>query len=1105
MKSKLEREERIFEAALEIADTTARAAFVTKACAEDQDLKVRIERLIKNAGEADHFFDVPKLIESNQNNEVRGFVEPKVGDTIGSFRLTEKIGAGGEGVVFAAFQEQPVRRAVALKIIKSGAHGEAALARFFAERQTLAMMEHANIARIYDAGTTEAGVPYFVMELVHGIRITQFADEKRLAIPERIRCFLKICSAAQYAHQKGIIHRDLKPSNILVSVTDESLEPKIIDFGIAETLEGKKAGGEDLLMCPVAGTPAYMSPEQIRGDQDVDTRADVYSLGVLLYEFLTGRTPFEQSFLLQNGYSSMCEIIGTKRPEPPSKRFGIVLTSECQDAAAKRSSDPKRLKRTLEGDLDAITLRCLEKDRDRRYATVRDLAEDLRRFLDDEPVTARVATKTYRVRKFIARNKILVAATAIVFIMLVFGIVAIGNALVRERRSRADAENARQHEKDARLRAEAGELQARRFGYASYLFSAEQAFDLNNRAAARDLLSRCIPKPGELDVRNWEWRHLWEATQSDALRTLANDGSSIFAAEFLADGSVVARDGKFQISFYDENGAQMNRFPANGFGRSLVTDATKRFVAYDDYNKHPILRVYHAFERRVVDEFPSTSRSICLGISPDGGLFAGICEDGKARIWSRKERGTVAEFQCRSHDGWHKGAAAFSPSGDLMVFGQTDGKVTVIETKTFGVVTNFVGSNEGITALSFSPDGGLLATASGFTNTTVIIWNPRNANHVTTLVGHDSWVSSVAFSPDGTKLATASGDQTIRLWDCSTWTQTSLLRGHSGEIYSISFSSDGKRLVTGSKSGEIMVWPSDLVRRADAFTIYPKPIASFAFAKSGEKILLLRRDGGLVLTESHEPFQEDKLGVVGFAGEIGLNQDSTVAAVADDRGDLRIWDLKQKSVLKQFPIEKGTPMNVQFLQRKTESLILVDASKRISSWDMPLWQKSFSWQVDENATALAISPDGLRLACGLNNGTLKLYDLQTGHLHYSQNAHDRVITGVSFTKDGAQLLTGSEDGLVKIWSPNGLLARGILRGHVLAVKSVAWSSDGARIASGSFDRQAVKIWDSLTHQELINLKGAGTFFDKVTFSGDGTILGAINSDGLLHLWSARPQ
>lgn len=1098
MKSELEREQQIFEAALEIADTSERATFLTQACGNNKDLKARVERLVKSATEADQFFEGVQLVQSSENPKPSALSEPEVGDTIGVYSLVEKLGSGGEGVVFAASQQEPVRRTVALKIIKSGAQGDATLTRFFTERQTLALMEHANIARIYDAGVTVAGVPYFVMELVRGVRVTRYCDEALLTVSQRLQVFLKICYAAQYAHQKGIIHRDLKPSNILVDKSQDPPEPKIIDFGIAQTAETAHTPQQAPF---IAGTPAYMSPEQITGEQDVDTRADVYSLGVILYELLVGHPPLAPQVAAYKGYASIRGIICNEIPLAPSKRFERLNSNDRDEIAKGRSTSQKRLHRAVEGDLDAIVLKCLEKAPDHRYATVHDLSEDLHRFLNNEPVAARKPTRKYRTEKFVARNKVLVAATTLIFLTLIVGISVTAAALVRERQSRRETEYARQRERNARLRAEAGELQARRFSYATYMYAAEQAFDLNNRDACRDLLSRCIPKSGELDLRNWEWRHLWEATQPDALLTLSSNGASIFAAEFLSDGSVVARNGKLELGFYNEAGVEINRFRANGFGRSLAVDATRRLIAFDDYNKKPVLRFYDITDKKVVDEFPSTSRSICLGMSTDARLLAGICGDGKARIWNRATQGAVAEFETRPLIGWHKGAVAFAPSGDLVAFGHTDGGITVVETKSFGILTNFSCSKEGINALAFSPDGNVMAAASGFTNTEVTVWKPRSAERITSLIGHQSWTSCIAFSPDGEKVATGSGDQTIRLWDCRTWSQLSVLRGHSSEIYSISFSANGDRILTGSKNGELMVWRSDLVRRTDAFTLFPKAISSFGFVDSGKKVLVLQQDGRVVLSGLREPFEIEELDAIGSAGELAVNFDSTFAAVADKRGNLRLLDLNKKQVTKRFLIESGSPKAVQFPPKRNNLLILVDSRKQVTSWHLNSGEKSHPLPLDQNASAFAISPDGAIIACGLDEGTLKLYDAPTGRLLHSTTAHNRLITGISFTMTG-QLLTGAEDGLAKIWTVNGLKPIGVLRGHILAVQSVAWSPDAMRIASGSFDKQAVKIWDSVTHQELINLKGSGSFFRNVSFAPNGESLGAVNSDGFLHLWSA---
>ncbi len=370
------REEKIFNEALE-KSPGEREAYLVEACGDDRKLYGRIEALLKANDLKDDFLQSP-LLDSELTLENPAHVESS-GTIIGRYKLLEKIGEGGFGVVWAAAQKKPVKRRVALKIIKLGMDTKQVVARFEAERQALAMMDHPNIAKVYDAGSTDTGRPYFVMELVRGIPIIKYCDQAKLSTRDRLDLFIKVCHAIQHAHQKGIIHRDIKPSNILITLHDGVPVPRVIDFGIA------KATQQELTEMTIytqhnqfIGTPAYMSPEQAEmSGLDIDTRSDIYSLGVLLYELLMGKTPFDAKELMQSGIDQMRKIIREQEPQRPSTKFATLQIDEQSTTAACHSTNSPRLISLLRGDLDWIVMKCLEKDRTRRYDTANGLALDV--------------------------------------------------------------------------------------------------------------------------------------------------------------------------------------------------------------------------------------------------------------------------------------------------------------------------------------------------------------------------------------------------------------------------------------------------------------------------------------------------------------------------------------------------------------------------------------------------------------------------------------------------------------------------------------------------------------------------------------------------------
>ncbi len=413
MKPQLPCLDTLFEQAVALSDPDARRHFIAEAAGADEPLREQLEVLVAAHFQAGDFLAQPlyeaatALVQHPFQPVANNGMTQHVGEVVGPYKLREVLGEGGMGIVFLAEQQQPVQRKVALKLIKPGMDSRDVLTRFEAERQMLTRLDHPHIAKVLDAGTTERGTPYFVMEWVKGLPVTEHCDAHQLSTRDRLTLFLQVCQAVQHAHQKAIIHRDLKPSNVLVAVHDTIPVVKVIDFGVAKAL-GERLTENTLYtgVSQLVGTPLYMSPEQAgQSSLDIDTRSDIYSLGVLLYELLTGCTPFDRVALRQGGVDEMRRMIREDEPPRPSERISTLEAEKLSTIAERCDVEPRRLRQYLRGELDWIVMKALDKNRNRRYATANALARDIERYLVGDAVEARPASTAYRMKKLIVRHK----------------------------------------------------------------------------------------------------------------------------------------------------------------------------------------------------------------------------------------------------------------------------------------------------------------------------------------------------------------------------------------------------------------------------------------------------------------------------------------------------------------------------------------------------------------------------------------------------------------------------------------------------------------------------------------------------------------------------
>ena len=802
--------EDVFDRALQIP-IGERAAFVLGACSGDEALKGRVKALLSAHEQDSRFLPGGDSIET-VTSDVSASEE--TGMLIGRYKLLEKLGEGGFGSVWAAEQREPVKRRVALKIIKLGMDTKQVVARFEAERQALALMDHPNIAKVLDAGTTDTGRPYFVMELVKGIPITKYFEQEGTKVTEKLQLFMRVCQAIQHAHQKGIIHRDIKPSNVMVTLHDGEPVPKVIDFGIAKATQGELTDKTIYTQySQFIGTPAYMSPEQAEmSGLDIDTRSDVYSLGVLLYELLTGGTPFDSQELMASGIDEMRKIIREREPVKPSTRVSQSLSSDFPPSSGVRVD-------SISSDLDWIVMKCLQKDRSRRYETSNGLAMDLQRYLADEPILARPPSLGYRLQKTYRRNQFLVIGATAVALFLVIGLVAASYSWNREKVARMEAEEAKvEAETNQRIAVQAKEkadqfaADARRSVYVADMNLAALALARNNLGKARGLLVPYREDPKFAGKLGWEWRYLWqEVNATEETDQSKHHDNALTAVSFLGDSSrVVSGSYDGTVKIWDRNTDDVETLFQLEFARirTLAVTPNGREVGIVWEDRAKAARVKHA-----MGVFDSVSGSEIARYNSQGSgnqhrtvRFLGdgsrLLMNQNERAWYLVDRETGSKellFEAR------RGPMAVSEGEEFVVVSQGRRTIQIIHLDSSRQKIE-VDTGERFDALAASSVSGLVASGH-FLNPVIKLFESQSGDLVRELSGHSAWVSSLAFSPDGRWLYSGSADQTIRIWDVSSGELLKTYRGHTDEVWSLDVSPDGVTLVSGGKDGSVRLWP----------------------------------------------------------------------------------------------------------------------------------------------------------------------------------------------------------------------------------------------------------------------------------------------------------
>jgi WD40 repeat protein/serine/threonine protein kinase/tetratricopeptide (TPR) repeat protein len=1057
-------EHELFASALEIVAPAERSAYLDRACGGDDAMRARVEALLRAHERAGSFLQAPHIAGSETLDAPKP-LEGR-GTAIGPYKLLQTIGEGGMGTVYMAEQTTPVRRLVALKVIKAGMDTRQVLARFGAERQALALMDHPNIARVLDAGATETGRPYFVMELVKGVPITRFCDDRRLTLRERLELFVPVCQAVQHAHQKGIIHRDLKPSNVLIAQYELGAPgvPKVIDFGVAKAT-GPRLTDQTLYteFGSIVGTLEYMSPEQAELNQlDVDTRSDVYSLGAILYELLTGSTPMGRERLRAGAFVEMLRIIREEECPRPSMR--LSTTEELPTIAACRQVEPRKLSGLVRGELDWIVMKALEKDRNRRYETANNFAQDIQRYLSDEPVQACPPSAWYRFRKFARRNRPALATASVVAASLVA--VAVLSVLYADRQRRFGIEKEEAAGKITTLARDLTTSLAE-----SNRLLAIRNFDRGQAAFEKDQIGQGLLWM----IESWRaaiaagdpaWQHASRANVAawqpyhPRLKAVLSHRSAVDAAAFSPDGKMILTGG-------DDHMARLwNVATARPIGEPLAHGDTVLAVAFSPDGEHLLTgsadrtaRLWNAATRKpIVRPLPHRDQVLTVAFRPDGRIALTGSRSGEVRLWDATTGEPGGEFLM------HPSAvtvAAFSPDGKTIV---TAGglQVRLWDAAARTLIREPLQLQSFVQSLAFSPDGKTIVTGSQ--NGTVQLWDAASGETISSpRKRHSDRVRGVAFSADSQTLLTGSRDGTARLWDIATDQPIGRPVQHRGPVVVVTFSPDSTTMLTVSSDSTVKLWDPLPYNPVTAILERQNSASYQAFSPDGKLAFVVSGDGpppraeeGSIICKIPDP-----------GATLAINPRTRTILTASSQGVARLWNGATGQPI-GIPLDVLAPpaTTTAAFSHDGKTLLILGPGNVARLWDAasatPLGKP---FPQPGEIGGVTFSPDGRSFLTGHGSGVVQMWDVATGNPIGESIPHPGSIDSLAYSPDGRSFLTGCEDGGARLWDAVTRSLRLPPLPHLQWVWSVGFNPDGKTLVTGS-GNGAARLWDATTGMPL---------------------------------------